>query len=143
MRFKQLTTQEQFDWFKERAHAMRCEDTQGIIAYDERGIQAACIFDNFSTDSCHVHLAIDSPFAIRSGFIHEICRHLFCICGRNHFFGCVPANNAKALAFNEHIGLKEVTRIPDGVGSGEDYVILRMDKDSCRWIAQEDERKVA
>lgn len=134
--FKPLDRQFEWDWFKERTHVIRCEDTQGIVAFDERGIQGVLVADSFSPDSCNVHMAIDNPHVIRHGFLHEIGRHLFIQCKRNHIFGLVPANNEKALKFDLHIGFKEVCRIPDGVGTGTDYVVLRMDKSECPWIAQ-------
>ncbi len=136
MTFKPLTEQREWEWFKSRTHVLQCEDSQGVVAHEQGRIAAVCVIDSFSPDSCNVHLAIDSPIVIRHGFLHEICRHVFFTCNRNHFFGMVPSNNARALKFNEHIGMYEVARIPDGVGTGTDYVILRMDKSECRWITQ-------
>jgi hypothetical protein len=101
------------------------------------------VADSFSPDSCHVHMAIDSPFVIKHGFLHEICNHLFNVCNRSHIFGLVPANNVKALKFDKHIGFTEVCQIPDGVGTGTDYIVLRMDRTDCPWITHEKEQEVA
>ena len=140
IQFAPMTTQEQWLWFKERTHVILCEDTQGIVAMDQQGdILAILVADSFSPDSCNVHMAVDNPMVIRHGFLNEVARHLFITCGRNHIFGLVPSNNKKALKFDKHIGFEEVARIPDGVGSGTDYVVLRMDKETCPWLDQKKE----
>ena len=137
IQFKALDNQHEWEWFKGRTHVIQCEDSQGIVAVSAEGnILAICVADSFSPDSCNVHMAIDNPIVIRSGFLSECGRHLFHHLKRNHIFGLVPSNNARALKFNKHIGWREVARIPDGVGTGTDYVILRMDKAECRWIDQ-------
>lgn len=144
MDFKPLTTETEWKWMKERTHVIACEDSQGIVAYDAGGrILAVCVADSFTPDSCNVHMAIDSPLVIKHGFLHEIGTHLFETCGRSHIFGLVPASNAKALKFDKHIGFNEVARIPDGVGTGTDYVVMRMNKEDCRWIRKEEEKWVA
>lgn len=133
--FSALMFDAEWEWFKERTHVIRCEDTGGVVARDGRGrILAVCVWDSFSPDSCCVHMAIDNPLVIRHGFLHEVARHLFEVCKRSHIFGMVPSTNEKALKFDKHIGFQEVTRIPDGVGTGVDYIILRMDKENCPWL---------
>jgi hypothetical protein len=143
IRFKPLTEQAEWTWFKERTHVLQCEDSQGIVAFDDRGIQAVLVADSFSPDACNVHMAIGNPMVIRHGFLNEVGNHLFNICGRNHIFGLVPSNNEKALKFDLHIGFREVCRIPDGVGTGTDYIVLRMDKSECPWITQPVEEEAA
>ena len=117
---------------------MLCEDTQGIVAYDEAGaIQAISAFDSFTVDACSVHLAIDNPIVLRHGFLTELAYHIFVTCNRKRIFGLVPSNNKKARKLDEHIGFKEVARIPDAVREGVDYIVYRMDKEACRWLPQE------
>ena len=135
--FKPLDTQAEWDWVRSRAKLIFCEDSQGIVAYDERGIQAIAAFDSFTVDACNVHFAIDNPFVIRSGFLNEIALHLFIQCGRKRIFGLVPSTNQKALKLDSHIGMKKVAVIPDALAEGVDYVVLRMDKDECRWLPAE------
>jgi hypothetical protein len=135
IQFSALDTQESWDWFKERTHVIQCEDSQGMVAYSATGkILAVMVADNFSPDSCNVHVAIDSPIVIKHGFLVEAFHHLFNVCNRKHVFGLVPSNNAKALKFDRHIGFKESCCIPDGCGTGTDCIILRMDKVSCPWL---------
>lgn len=133
--FKALSTQPEWNWMHALCHMIKCEDSQGIIGYDEKGIiKCGAVFDSFTVDACSVHLAMLSPMALRYGFLDEIAKHLFITCSRERVFGLVPSNNSKAIKLNSHLGWKEVTRIPDAVSSGVDYIVLRMDKEDCRWL---------
>jgi len=141
IKLKPLTEQAEWEWVNSRAHPIQCADSQGIVAYDKRGIQAICVADSFTVDACSVHLAIDSPFVIRHGFFHEVARHLFIACGRKRIFGLVPSSNEKALRLDVHLGFEEVARIPDAYAEGIDYVVLRMDKETCRWLKKPEEQR--
>jgi L-amino acid N-acyltransferase YncA len=144
IQFKALSEDYEWQWLYKRAKATRCDDTQGIVAYSETGrILGILAADNFSPDICYVHLAIDSPWIIKHGFLHEIGNHLFNICGRSHIFAMVSAKNNRSLKFSKHVGFNEACRIPDGMGTGTDYVVLRMDRADCRWITHEKEQEVA
>jgi RimJ/RimL family protein N-acetyltransferase len=134
--FKALETGDEWLFLQERAKVLACQDSQGIVAFDnETGkILAVCVADSFTVDACQVHFAIDNPLVIRRGFLHEIARHLFHVNNRKRIFGLVPANNTKAMKLDTHIGFREVARIPDGYADGIDYVVLRMDRDTSPWL---------
>ena len=143
IQFKSLTEQHEWEWLKGKTSVIQCEDSIGIVAFDERGVQAVCIADSFTIDSCCVHIAIDNPFVIRAGFFREVARHLFITCGRNRIFGVVPANNEKALKFDMHMGFKEVARIPNAFKTGVDSVVLVMEKEANRWLTPEQQQEAA
>jgi hypothetical protein len=132
---KPLTEEAEWAWFQARANPIACQDSQGIVAYDDNAdIMAMAVFDSFTVDACNVHLAIDKPMVLRHGFLEECARHLFVECGCKRIFGIVPGNNAKALKLNKHLGYRQVAVIPDGYADGVDYIIMRMDADNNRWI---------
>ena len=137
IKFRALTEPDDWDWVKKRAHPIACEDSGGLVAYDDRGIQAVCVWDSFTVDACSVHVAIDNPMVIRAGFFMEIARHLFVTCGRERIFGLVPANNEKAIKLDLHMGFREVARVPEGYAKDIDYFVMRMDKDTNRWLKKE------
>ena len=138
MIFKPLTLPAEWDWMQQRAHPLCCEDSQGLVAYQAPGVIAACcVLDGFTAHSCNAHLAIDNPLAIRAGFLTEVFQHAFGVCGLQRMFGLVTGDNKKALKFNLKIGFTEVTRIPDGFKTGVDYVVVRMDRDNCRWYTHD------
>jgi len=143
MKFKPMTTDVEYEWFRARTFVCKKEEQEGIVVYDRRGIQGICVAEAFTSDSCHIHWALDSPFALRSGFLNEIFRHLYQVRMRHHIFVTIPSDNKKSLVLTKHIGFHEVNRMLDGVGTGTDYIIMRMDKDMCRWIVQEEKRSAA
>jgi RimJ/RimL family protein N-acetyltransferase len=130
-------------WAKNRTHAIICEDTQGIMAYDDEKFVACAIFDSFTVDACNVHWAITNPFVLRRGFLPAICDYLFNIRGRERIFGLVPSDNQKALRLDTHIGMREVARIPDAFSKGVDYIVMRMDKSDCQWLTEVREQEAA
>ena len=144
MIFKPLETQLEWAWVAERAYTMLNSDVCGIVVLNDVGvIQAVAVFDNFTRNACSVHFAIDNPMVIKHGFINEIARYLFNVRGRTRIFGLVPADNTRALKFDKHLGMKEVTRIPNALDEGLDYVVLSMTKEECRWLAPEQKQEAA
>lgn len=137
MKFFPLELPHEWDWMRRRTHLIACEDSKGIVVYDNNGIAAIAVFDSFTVDGCSVHLAIDNPLAIRHGLFSEVARHAFHACGRKRVFGLVPSNNEKALKLDRHIGFKEVARIPNAVAEGVDYIVMCMEKSECRWLPEE------
>jgi RimJ/RimL family protein N-acetyltransferase len=135
MKFVPLTKAHEWAWMQKRARPVQCEDTQGMVAYDEQGkIVAVAAFDGFTNDSCNAHVAIDNALVIRAGFLHEVFHHLFIVCDLSRVFGLVVSDNAKARKFDRKIGFTEVARIPDGFETGKDYIVVRLNKEDCRWI---------
>lgn len=112
-----------------------CEDTKGITAITKDGPIATCLFDTWSPNSCHIHIWIGNPMAIRHGFLQEIFGFVFGEeSGRELVIGVTPSDNPKALKFNKHVGMKEVSRIPDAFSVGGDAIVTTMTKNECRWI---------
>ena len=83
-----------------------CEDTRGITATDDEGIpQAVCVFDNWSFNSCMIHIWIENALVLKHGFAEEVFKFAFSEeSGRELIIGITPADNHKALKFIEHIG---------------------------------------
>ncbi len=129
-----------WDWIRLRVKCTLCEDSQGIVAYEtETGkILACCGIDSFTQNSCSTHMAIDNPAVLRHGFLQELARHIFITCGRSNVIGLVPSTNARAMRFNEHIGFREIARIPDAIADGIDYVVMQMTRDECKWLEVSD-----
>lgn len=133
--FTPLTTPHEWQWFKERTHVISCEDTQGIVAYRETGaIAGMVVFDTWTDSSVNVHFAIDDPACIRRGLFRETAIHAYHVGGKKRLFGLVPSNNTKALRLNKKIGFTEVARVPDAIDDGVDYIVMRLNKEDCRWL---------
>jgi len=128
----------EWDWFKRRTHTIACEDSEGMVMYNtDMSIAAVAMFDSFSPDGCNVHWAIDNPMVLRHGFLEAIAHYLFVTRERKRIFGLVPSNNARALKFDKHIGMREIARIPHAMGEGVDYIVMTMTREECPWLAKE------
>jgi RimJ/RimL family protein N-acetyltransferase len=143
MIFKVIDNDIERQWAKDKTHAIICEDSQGVMAYDGEKFVACAIFDSFTVDACNVHWAIDNPFVLRHGFLNAICEHIFNNLGRDRIFGLVPSDNKKAIKLDLHIGMECVATVPDAFAKGVDYIVMRMDKENCRWLTKPHEQKAA
>lgn len=142
MIFRALYDESEWKWIQERAHTILCGDMCGIVARNTSGeIQAVAVFDSFTVNACNVHLAIENPMVIKHGFINEIARYAFVVRDRTRLFGLVPSNNRAAIKFDTHIGMKEITRVPNALAEGVDYIIMQMTKEDCRWLPQPEQVK--
>lgn len=138
MIFKGLGLPEEWEWMRERTHIIMCEDSEGLVVYDETGkILACCVADSFTVDGCCVHFAIDNPLVIRRGFFEAIARHLYIDRGRRRLWGMVPDNNDKAFKLDKKIGFTEVARIPNAIQEGIGYIIMELRREDCRWLPEE------
>ena len=142
MIIKPLEHKFEWEWMYARTGVILCGDMTGLVAVHDNDIVAVCVADSFGPDQCSVHFAIDNPMVLRHGFLEAIAKLLFIGLGRARIFGMVPADNAKALKLDKHIGMREVARIPNGFKTGVDYIIMCMERGECRWLP-EDLREVA
>jgi hypothetical protein len=125
----------EWQWVKRRAGVILCEDSGGVVArMNDGSIAAISVFDSFTQSSCCVHMAIDRPIVLRHGFLEEVARQVFLVRDRKRIFGLTPENNERALRLNYHIGFRRVGHIPDAFDDGVGYVVLRMNKEECRWL---------
>jgi hypothetical protein len=115
-----------------------CADSTGIIAERDGKIVGVVMFDNWSYSAAQVHIKIEDPLVFKHGMHYEVCRYVFLHAGREQMIGLVPANNKKALKLDKHFGFKEIFRLEDGYKVGEDMVIMRMTKDECQYLTDEE-----
>lgn len=132
---------EHWQWVKDRAHPVLCEDTTGFVAKRGDDIVGAIVLDSWSANSCLSHVAIEDPHVVRR-LVRTAADFVFVHSGRQVVTGLTPADNEEALRLNKGIGFREVYRIKDGYKPGIDYVLQEMRREECRWLKPE-LRKVA
>lgn len=132
--FKSLNLRPEWRWISDRAQCLASEDTKGIVAYKNRDIVAAIALDNWSFNSVTIHVAIDDPYVMRYGFLEECFEYIFSTCDKGVLIGITPADNARALKFNRHLGFEEIYRVQDGYKIGVDYVIQQLRRENCRYL---------
>jgi len=127
------------DWslIPDEARPRQCADTRGLVAFSDKGkLLAAAVLDSWTGNSCMLHIFIGNPFVLKHGFQEELFDYVFNTCGCGIILGTTPADNAKALKLNKHIGFTEIFRIPDGYAVGVDFVVTMLRKEDCKWIKQ-------
>lgn len=95
-------------------------------------IVAGVIVDDWNGASARMHVAGEGNWLNRE-FLFFCFDYVFRQLKLNVVIGVVAGDNAKALRFDEHLGFKELTRIPKGHPAG-DLVILTMTKEDCRYV---------
>ena len=104
------------------------EDTRGITAIDDRGVQAVCVLDTWTATCCQIHIWIHNPMVLRHGFAEEVFDFVF-DSGRIKIIGQTPSDNAKALKFIKHIGFEELFIVKDAIDIGVDIVVTEFTKE--------------
>lgn len=139
IQFKPITDNREWDWVNARAHPMRVQDSQGIVAYEDTTgkIAGIVVMDSWTPSGCQAHFAIDNPICIRRGLFREVAIHIHVTCERPYIFGLIPANNEAAYRFDIKMGFEEVARIPEGFDIGVDYIVVRLAKEDNRWLPKE------
>ena len=136
--FHGMVSEEEWDWIKERAQCVRCEDTVGMTAYCDGELVGAVAFDTWSYNSCVIHIAFEDFLTFKHGWPEAVFGYIFNQCDKGVIIGHTPASNVKALRFNKHIGFVELCRIKDGYEEGIDVVIQEYRKENCKYIRNED-----
>ncbi len=131
------TTLPHLEYMADNAKPCVTEDSRGITALKDGEPVAVCIMDNWSHNSCMMHIWIGNPMVLRHGFAEEVFGFVFSN-GREKVIGITPSDNQKALKFNAHIGFQEIGRIKDGYKVGVDFVLTELNKSECRFINGEE-----
>src|SRR5262245_17947780 len=83
----------------------------------------------------HIAFAPGWHFSPRD-MLEEVFRHAFISEKREMLLGVVNSNNAKAMRWDQHLGFRELYRLP-GMHDGDgDVVLLAMKKDECRYLTR-------
>ena len=118
-------------WFMERNPISATSGIKGIVALDDNSkIHGMIVMDTWTENSCQVHIAIDTPMVFRCGLLEESFDYIFDFCGRGIVYGITPANDKRALKFNQHAGFVEVARLKDAHEEGVDLIIQEVRKEN-------------
>lgn len=123
-------------WAKELIQMVYCEDTKGIVAEKDGEPIGAAILDSWTYNSVQIHVGVVNPICMRR-LPYEVANYVFNTAGRKMIIGLTPSDKTKAMRLNEHLGFKEVMRIPDAYADGIDYVVYHMKKEDCKYLPKE------
>lgn len=120
-----------FAWFHQRTHWPLGPLATAIKAVDASGrIRGMVACDCFTPNSCHVHMAVDTPIAWRR-LAPAVFIYLFLQLGLGVAVGLVRASNKASLGMARALGFRETHRIRDGWQPGEDFVVHELRREDC------------
>lgn len=109
-------------------------DAKAIGQERDGEVVAVVVFDGFSDVDCCMHIASDGS---RKWLTRELLTRAFAYpfiqLGLRRVTGLVPADNADALRFDEHLGFVREGYHPNATKSG-DLISLGLLRENCRFI---------
>ena len=132
LRYRALDRIADWVWVNQQIPILMVEDTSGIMAVDDTTgeLVAGCIFDNWTPTSVQAHFMMATPLVLRHRFLAVCYDYVFNFKGLKAIFGLVPGDNAKALAFNLHMGWTVEARMEDAFDEGIDSVLMRCTRET-------------
>lgn len=122
-------------WAQERVGVAFRRDAYTLGLEKDGRIVAVVVFDNFSDVDCNMHIASDGTKGwMNKSLLLAAFAYPFTQLGMRRVTGLVPATNAAALAFDEHLGFQREGYHPQAGPAGVDLVSLGMLRENCRFI---------
>ena len=95
---------------------------------------AAALYEGYNGRNIWVHLAAEGAHWLSRVFLRAGFAYPFLVCKVQRLWGRVDASNAAARRFDEHIGFREVARLPGAAYDGGDVLIYCMNREDCRYV---------
>lgn len=123
-------------WAAERIGVRSFKSDARAIGQERDGeIVAVVVFDGFSDVDCNMHIASDGS---RRWLTRELLIRAFWYpfiqLGYQRVTGLVPAGNADALRFDEHLGFEREGLHKKAAPDGGDIISLGLLRENCRFI---------
>ena len=123
-------------WAQERIGVRFRPDAYTIGLERDGKIVACVVYDTFSDADCCMHIASDGTRRwMNKALLVSAFSYPFIQLGLRRVTGMVPARNAEALAFNEHLGFVREGYHPHALPD-DDLVSLGLLRSACRFIPQ-------
>jgi RimJ/RimL family protein N-acetyltransferase len=108
---------------------------------DRRGqLTGGVIYTEFTDASCFLHVAAFQPRWGSRDLLWVVFDYPFRQLSLERVFGLVDERNTRALAFYQHVGFREATRLPGSYAGGFARIIVEMEYTACRWLAMRPRR---
>ena len=102
-------TAELWPWVRDHMNRPWTEDTRGLAMLDSSGNVAACaLADTWTKASCHTHIIVVNPLALRHGFMDACYDYVFNFSKLSFTTGVVASTNLGILNFLRRHGWVEV-----------------------------------
>lgn len=108
----------------------------GWVVQDK--LQMVVGMNAFLGKTCQIHVAMLPDFKFTpKEMLRTVFKHVFKTKDREMILGVVNSKNKEAVKYDEHLGFKELFRIPKMHDDGGDITILGMRREDCRYMGLE------
>jgi hypothetical protein len=123
-------------WCNQQVGVNQTADTTGILAVntDTGERYGACIMDNWTNNSVQCHFMLTRPMVLRHKLLECCFNYMFIERGVARAYGLVPADNAKAVKINTHMGFTLKSVLEEAYDVGVDYLVMEMKRENCTYI---------
>lgn len=109
--------------------------TDAPISVHRNGVLlGGAVYCDYTRESVCAHVAGFAPGWMSRLFLYMVFDYPFNQMKVKRIFAHVPANNLVALDFNIKLGFKPLTSIPGVYPNDTAMMILRMEREDCRWL---------
>jgi L-amino acid N-acyltransferase YncA len=95
---------------------------------------AGAIYTQFTGPSVVMHQAVFIEHGLNRDLLWAAFDYPFNQLGVKRIFGLVKETAEKVLAFNYHLGFREVARIEEMYEHDVTCIVMRMDREDCRFL---------
>ena len=138
--FIMFDRQRDWGWVNQQVGIKWCEDTNGIMAVDvdTNTMVGGFMMDNWTGNSVQCHFMLTSPLVLKHGFLECCTNFVYNVCDVARVYALVPANNAKAIKLNLHMGFTEKARMEEAFEKGVDYLLMEMKRENCLHLPKQE-----
>lgn len=132
-----------FAWLEKRTGLSLSPNARAVEAVDKNGnVRGQVAFDGWTPTAVQAHMAADNPIVWRSLLVPAL-EYVFEQSEKTVLIGIIPSHNSASRRFARAVGFRDIARIKDGWGAGDDLVIYQLRKeDAARWLTSK-QRKAA
>ena len=117
-----------------------CGDMQAMVWVNPKthNVEWAVGYTGFVGKTCQMHVVNIGTRRAPRKLLWAAFDYPFNQVGVETVLGIVNSNNEAAIRFDKHLGFKEVMRLEGLHEGGGDIVVMRMDREDCRWIKEKE-----
>ena len=123
------------EFLRHRAGVVPSEDLRMIVWFTGGRPKLVVGFNSFVGKTCQMHVAMESGFRFTPRAMLKACfSYAFVMCGIELLLGVVKSSNEAAMKYDQHLGFKELYRLPGLAEDDSDLVFFGMRKSECRFL---------
>ena len=106
-----------------------------IVRTRDGEVLAGAIYTQFTGPSVIMHQAVFEEHGLNRDLLFVAFDYPFNQLAVKRIFGFVKETDEKVLAFNRHLGFREVARIEGMYEHDITCIVMRMDREECRFLS--------